>query len=330
MGTTNLQQLLSTFAGVRVLVVGDLILDKYTIGRPTRISREAPIAVLEHVRDYVMPGGGTSPACTISSLGGDAHIAGVVGADEAGRELRAELSAHRVRIDGVVIDPARPTITKRRIVAQVTSSMLQQVARIDHIDRTPINGPVEEALVAAIEAQLPAAQAVLVSNYKSGTLTPTIIERIRAMATAQGKVLAVDSQGDLALFHGFGIVKCNQAEAEEALRKPLRTEPDFIEGMSSLIEKLDIGAVIVTRSAEGMSVMTRSRDYCYIPVTNTSEVFDVTGAGDTVIALVTLAVAAGAGIFDAARLANYGAGVVVRRWGNAVLKPQELLEALQA
>jgi rfaE bifunctional protein kinase chain/domain len=324
-----LEGIMRAFGGVRVLVVGDLILDKYTIGRPTRISREAPIAVLEHVRDYTMPGGGTSPACTISSLGGHAYLAGVVGDDEAGRELKAELSAYGVGTEGVVTDPARPTITKRRIVAQVTPSMLQQVARIDHIDRTPISGEVEAALIAAVEAQLPSCQAVLVSNYKSGTLTPAIVERIREMATSQGKILAVDSQGDLALFHGFGIVKCNQIEAEEALRRSLVSEADFIRGVSELIESLGVGAVIVTRSAEGMSVMTRTGEYCHIPVTNTSEVFDVTGAGDTVIAIVTLAVAAGADLFDAARLANYGAGVVVRKWGNAVLRTEELAEALR-
>jgi rfaE bifunctional protein kinase chain/domain len=185
------------------------------------------------------------------------------------------------------------------------------------------------ALIEAIEAQLPACQAVLVSNYQSGTLTPRVVERIREMAIAQSKTLAVDSQGDLALFHGFGIIKCNQAEAEEALRRPFTTEADFVEGMSRLIESLNVGAVIVTRSAEGMSVLTREGAYCHIPVTNTSEVFDVTGAGDTVIAIVTLAVAAGADLFDAARLANYGAGVVVRKWGNAVLKPEELLEAIR-
>jgi rfaE bifunctional protein kinase chain/domain len=320
---------MQAFGGVRVLVVGDLILDKYTIGKPTRISREAPIAVLEHVRDYVVPGGGTSPACTIASLGGYAQLAGVIGDDEPGRELKAELALHKVHTGGIVTDPSRPTITKRRIVAQVTSSMLQQVARIDHIDRTPISGDTEAALIEAIEAQLPACQAVLVSNYKSGTLTPTVVGHIREMANVQGKILAVDSQGDLALFHGFGIVKCNQAEAEEALRRPFAAEADFVDGMSGLIESLDVGAVIVTRSAEGMSVLTRTGAYCHIPVTNTSEVFDVTGAGDTVIAIVTLAVAAGSDLFDAARLANYGAGVVVRKWGNAVLKPDELLEAIQ-
>lgn len=324
-----LEGIMQAFGGVRVLVVGDLILDKYIIGRPTRISREAPIAVLEHVRDYIVPGGGTSPACTISSLGGHAHLAGVVGNDKSGSDLKAELSRHGVDTEGVVTDRERPTITKRRIVAQVTPSMLQQVARIDHIDRTPISGEVEVKLIAAIEKELPACHAVLVSNYKSGTLTPTIVERIREMATAHGKILAVDSQGDLALFHGFGIVKCNQAEAEETLRRPLVGEADFIKGMSELIEGLGVGAVIVTRSAEGMSVLTRTGEYCHIPVTNTSEVFDVTGAGDTVIAIITLAVAAGADLFDAARLANYGAGVVVRKWGNAVLRTEELAEAIR-
>ena len=321
---------MARFGGVRVLVVGDLILDKYVIGRPTRISREAPIAVLEFSREYVVPGGGTSPACTVASLGGQAYLAGVVGEDAAGEELKAALVEHGVNIPGVVADPSRPTIAKQRIVAQVTPTMLQQVARVDYIERKPVNGEVESTLIGVVEACLPGCDAVLLSNYKSGTLTPAVVERAHEMATEQGKVLAVDSQGDLALFRGFGIVKCNQAEAEDALRRQLYSEADFEAGMSELVRDLQAQAVIVTRSAEGMSVITHAGEYCHIPVTNTSEVLDVTGAGDTVIALVTLAVAAGADLFDAARLANYGAGVVVRKWGNAVLKPQELRAAIRS
>jgi rfaE bifunctional protein kinase chain/domain len=325
----RLESIIGLFGSVRVLVVGDLILDKYTVGKPTRISREAPIAVLEFSHEYAVPGGGSSPACTVASLGGQAYLAGVVGDDEACRELEVELEAHGVNIDGVVVDPSRPTITKKRIVAQVTSSMLQQVARVDYINRTHIGGRVETNLLNAIREQMPMCNAVLVSNYKSGTLTRKVVEETRKLALAQGKILAVDSQGDLALFRGAGIIKCNQPEAEESLRRHLRTEQDFEDGMSKLMSDLDAQAVIVTRSAEGMSVMTLLGHYSHIPVTNTSEVFDVTGAGDTVIAIVTLAVAAGADLFDAARLANYGAGVVVRKWGNAILRPEELRAALR-
>ena len=324
----RLEEVVSRFGGVRVLVVGDMILDKYTVGKPTRISREAPVAVLEFSREYTVPGGGTSPACTVASLGGHSYLAGIIGDDEAGRELQAELHRYGVDMTGVVVEPSRMTTAKKRIVAQVTPSMLQQVARIDHIDRRPADGGTERTLIERIEAHLPTCDAVLLSNYRGGTLTPAVVERTREMASSLGKISTVDSQGDLGLFHGFGIVKCNHPEAEEALRRPLRTDEDFEQGMRELLEQLDARAVIVTRSAEGMSVMMRSGEYCHIPVTNTSEVFDVTGAGDTVIALVTLGVAAGADLFDAARLANYGAGVVVRKWGNAVLRPEELRAAL--
>lgn len=326
--TGRLREAISRFEGVSVLVVGDLILDKYTIGKPVRISREAPIAVLEYQHERLMPGGGTSPACTVASLGGRASLAGVVGRDESGRELLAELKEYGVDTTGIVTDTSRPTITKKRIVAQVTPSLLQQVARIDHIDRTPISGEVENALIAAIEERMPGCDAVLLSNYKSGTLTRRVVERTREAAARHGKVLAVDSQGDLTMFHGFGIVKVNQAEAEETLRRSLSSEESFQEGLAELLEMLQAQSVIVTRSAEGMSVMRQGGDYCHIPVTNTSEVFDVTGAGDTVIAISTLAVASGTDLFDAARLANYGAGVVVRKWGNAVLHPDELREAV--
>jgi len=325
---SKFDEVVSRFGSVCVLVIGDLILDKYTIGKPTRISREAPIAVLEFSREYAMPGGGSSPACTVASLGGLAYLAGVIGDDEAGHELKTELAGFGVQTKGLVVDRSRPTITKKRIVAQVTPSMLQQVARVDHIDRTPIDGDVERTLISAIEEILPKCDAVIASNYKSGTLTPAVVGRTRELARAEGKILAVDSQGDLDLFHGFGIVKCNQPEAEDALRRPLKSEDDFKNGLSILLRELDAQAMIITRSAEGVSVMTRGSEYCHIPVTNTSEVFDVTGAGDTVIALLTLAMAAGADIFDAARLANYGAGIVVRKWGNAVLHPDELRAAL--
>jgi rfaE bifunctional protein kinase chain/domain len=325
----RLEDIMARFSGVSVLVVGDLVLDKYTVGRPVRISREAPIAVLEFSREYAVPGGGSSPACTVVSLGGRSSLTGVVGVDDAAHELLMELAAYGVDTGGVVADPSRPTIAKKRIVAQVTPSMFQQVARVDHIDRQPVNGSVEAALIASIEERLPHCDAVLLSNYQSGTLTAAVIEQTRLLASKLGKVSTVDSQGDLDLFHGFDIVKCNQPEAEEALRRPLKSEADFERGLVQLLEELKARAVIVTRSAEGMSVATREGDYARIPVTNTSEVFDVTGAGDTVIALVTLGLAAGAGLFDAARLANYAAGVVVRKWGNAVLKPDELLAALR-
>ena len=324
-----LESVIDRFGGVRVLVVGDLILDKYTVGRPTRLSREAPIPVLEYLSEYSVPGGGTSPACTAASLGASAYLAGVVGDDLAGAEMMEELRRYGVDTGGIVTDPSRPTTAKRRIVARVTSTMLQQVARIDHVDRKPIGGDIERSLIASIEKLLPDCDAVLVSNYKSGTLTPGVIECVRAWSSRLGKLSTVDSQGDLKQFHGFGIIKCNQPEAEEALGRPLKTESDFQEGLGELLAALGARAVIVTRSGEGMSVLARDGGYCHIPVTNTSEVFDVTGAGDTVIAIVTLGLCAGTDLFDAARLANYGAGVVVRKWGNAVLQPDELRAALR-
>src|SRR6478672_5770056 len=141
---TRLEGIIERFGGVSVLVVGDLVLDKYTVGRPVRISREAPIAVLEFAREYSVPGGGTNPACTVASLGGRACLAGVVGDDESGRELVAALNGYGVDTRGVMTDPSRPTVTKKRIVAQVTPTLLQQVARIDHLDRQPIGGDVEQ------------------------------------------------------------------------------------------------------------------------------------------------------------------------------------------
>jgi rfaE bifunctional protein kinase chain/domain len=320
----RLLDLLPAFSGKRIVVLGDLILDEYIIGGPSRVSREAPIVILEFNRRTVLPGGGTAPASNIQSLGAQAIQVGVIGADKAGDELRAALAARGVDTRGLVVDPGRPTILKSRIVAEGPGRLQQQIARVDTLDRRPIAGDVENAVIGTLERELPHADALLISDYQSGTVSPAVVDAARRVAARTGALITVDAQGDFAKFQGVTIFRCNDREAESALHTDLRGEDAFADGLRRLRAELGTQGVVVTRGGEGMSILDRQDHYHHIPVSNSAEVFDVTGAGDTVIAVLTLALIAGADLLDAARLANYGAGIVVQKLGNVPLNPLEL------
>lgn len=323
-----LLEILPRFAGKRIVVVGDLFLDEYLVGRPARISREAPVLVLEYERRFCLPGGGTNPARNLRALGAHALMAGVVGRDDSGAELRGLLRSAGIDAGGVIEDPGRPTITKTRILAHDGNVVRQQVVRLDKLSREPLRAAVQSQLVAFLEEAAAGADAILVSDYKSGVVTPETISACHRLSAGHGKLLTVDSQGDLQRFRGFGVVKCNQAEAEAALGEPLTTEEAFESGCRRLLAKLGACVVVITRGGDGLSLMEEDGSYLHIPVANRSEVFDVTGAGDTVIAVLTLAMSAGATPTTAAHLANYAAGLVVRRVGNATTNVEELRESV--
>lgn len=319
---------LSVFDGKRVLVVGDLFLDEYIAGRPTRISREAPVLVLEHERRFCLPGGGTNPARNLRALGVAADMVGVVGDDQNGAELLDLLRAAAISVDGVVTDPARPTVTKTRILAQDGNMVRQQVVRVDRLSREPIGAGVIGRLTRYLEAEVPRVDAVLVSDYKSGVVAPEIIDACRTLAARHRKLLTVDSQGDLFRFKDFSLVKCNQAEAEATLQVSLESDSDFEKACRTVLGELNAGMVVITRGSNGLSLMERGGRHVHLPVANRSEVFDVTGAGDTAIAVLTVALAGGAEPVVAAQLANYAAGLVVRKIGNATTSREELGEAI--
>ena len=315
------------------MVVGDVFLDEYVVGRATRLSREAPIPVLEFERRFYLPGGAANPSSNVVALGGVARQVGVVGDDEAGRQLLQQLRETGIDATGVVTDPSRPTTTKTRIVAQGSLRFPQQLARIDHLDRRPVGEDVERALVAHLETLVPQAEAVLVSDYRTGVVSEAIVAAVLDVARRYDRLATVDSQGNLHKFHAFDLVKCNHAEAQAATGRTLSTEDDFRRAGETLLKELGAQAVVITRGPEGMSLMgtgSLSQEYVHLPAANRSEVFDVTGAGDTVIAVLTLALAAAIDLLAAARLANYAAGLVVRKLGNATATPEELAWAIES
>lgn len=324
----RLLEILGRLRGRRILVLGDLFLDEYLVGRPTRISREAPVLVLEYQKRFALPGGGTNPARNLAALGVDTLMAGVVGSDEAGEELKGLLRAAGIETGGVVVDPSRPTITKTRILAHDSSVIGQQIVRMDRLSREPLDREISGRIVAYLDRVVDEVDAVLLSDYKSGVITEEVLDSCRRFSERKGTLLTVDSQGDLFRFGGFGLVKCNQAEAEATLGEELDSEESFDAACRVLLERLGACVVMITRGANGLSLMHSGGSHTHIPVTNRSEVFDVTGAGDTAIAVVTAALVAGARPVDAAHLANYAAGLVVRKIGNATTTVEEMRDAI--
>ena len=324
----DLLALVPRLAGQRILVIGDLTLDEYLYGRATRLSREAPIPVLELLRREIILGGAANPARNIVALGGHATQIGVIGADAEGEQLRGLLHEARIADQGLVVSPQRPTTRKTRILADEAPRLPQQVARLDRLDRTPLSPTEEASVIAALTAQLPQHDAVICSDYQLGLLTPTVVATVRELCRRHGARFCVDAQGNSRYYTGADLFRCNDREAEAALGTPLRSEADFVAGLEQLRAALTARLVIVTRGPGGLSLVGEGTPYMHLPAAHVSEVYDTTGAGDTFIAVTTLALTAGASPVAAARLANAAAALVVQRYGNAVVTPAELVRAL--
>lgn len=312
-------------AGRRVIVVGDLILDEYLTGTATRMSREAPIPVLEFESRQLIPGGAANPAANIARLGGQAVAAGVIGADSAGTQLYEALVTVGIDPAGVIVDDNRPTTVKTRLMAQMGLRFPQQVARLDTLSRAPVSPEVAARVCAAVNAALPA-DALLLSDYHTGLLTPTLVEALRTRAA--GLLLAADAQGAFEKYTGFGLVKCNADEARAWLRRDLHSDDHFAQAAVALRETLALtGAMVITRGGHGSTLALADDTVHHCRAPQVTDVYDTVGAGDTAIAVMTLAVAAGASYPDAARLANIASGLVVRRVGNYAPTPDELRAA---
>lgn len=321
-------EILNSFRDRRIVVVGDAVLDEYLVGRSTRLSREAPVPVLELVERSWRPGAATNPAANIAALGGKPVMVGVVGQDAPGQHLRAELARANVDAVGMVETPDRTTAIKTRILATHASAHPQQVARIDDLPAGPISDDVEQQLIRQIDALSPSADAVLVSNYRGGVVTPRVIQAVIQAAGRHGIPTCVDTQGDLLSFRGFSLIKSNQPDAEAALGEQLRREDDFQRVGMRLLGELGAKQMVITRGGEGMSVVGPTGEHTHLAPTNRTDVWDVTGAGDTVIAVLALGLAAGVDLIMAADLANAAAGLVVRRIGVATVSPTELLATI--
>ncbi len=317
------------FVGRRVLVLGDVILDEYWIGRAARLSREAPIPVLEFEERRLIPGGAANPAANIAALGASAVQAGVIGADAEGEALRATLHLRRIDSAGLLVDRSRPTTVKTRVMAQMGLRFPQQVARLDRLARAPITPDVEAHIVGWLEHAVPSVDAVLLSDYHGGLLTPSLVERVRRIAVHSDRLITADAQGELDKYAGFHAVKCNADEAAGFLGRALLTDDDFTLAALDLRDRLRLHVgMFITRGAGGITIAA-DQGAVHVSAPAVIDVYDTVGAGDTAIAAITLALAVGAGAVEAARLANAASGIVVQHVGNYAPSASELIAALE-
>jgi D-glycero-beta-D-manno-heptose-7-phosphate kinase len=311
------------FSRASVLVVGDLMLDQFVVGRVNRISPEAPVPVVEHDHDEYRVGGAGNVAHNIRALGARVDLVGLVGDDRSAQILREQLAEHQMGDDGLVVDADRPTTTKQRIV----TTRNQQVARVDFESDAEAAGVIEDALIAAVDRRLRDVAVVIVSDYLKGAVTRRLVEHLVAEGRARGIPVLVDPKiPHIDYYRGATIVTPNHHEAEMATHMRIRTDDDARRAGRVFMERAGCLSMLITRGEHGMSLVSPTSDTHFPAVAR--EVADVTGAGDTVIATLALGLAAGADAATAAQLANYAAGIVVGRFGPATVTPEELLATL--
>ncbi len=327
----RLCSLIQSFRGKRVLVIGDMVADEYLIGRPTRISREAPVLILELDQERIIPGGATNVGVNARSLSAEVFLAGVVGDDIAGQKLRRAISELDMCQDGLVIDKTRPTSTKTRVMAGSSQIVQQHVVRIDRVDTSEICESSKRQIINYIKQILPAMDAIVLSDYENGVISPDIIETCISAAHASNKIIVADAHGSLFRFQGVTALTPNQPEAELTLGMTVHTQADLEEAGQRLLRGSNVQGVLITRGSEGMSLFEVDEPPHHLPIyhlPHASEIVDTNGAGDTVAATFTLALTAGASMPEAAYLANAAAALVVRRLGCASNTPEEIMSIL--
>jgi D-beta-D-heptose 7-phosphate kinase/D-beta-D-heptose 1-phosphate adenosyltransferase len=318
-----LESTVGRFAGRRIAVLGDCMTDRYLWGRVERISPEAPVPVVEIERESSALGGAANVAANLRALGAEPLLLGVVGADDDGRRLREQLAAQGLDLAGLVSDTGRPTTVKTRIVAHA-----QQVVRADRESRADLAGPALERLLAVAARELPGCHGLVVSDYGKGVIHPGTLEPALGAARTAGIAVSVDpKESHIDAYRGVSILTPNQHEAGWAQGRRVTDEASLMEVGWGLQRRLDAAAVLVTRGPDGMSLFERGGRYTCLP-TVAREVYDVTGAGDTVVGVVALALAAGADFPSACQLANHAAGIVIREVGTAACSQAQLLASL--
>jgi D-glycero-beta-D-manno-heptose-7-phosphate kinase len=328
---SRLHSLIAGFAGKRVLVIGDMVADEYLIGRPTRIAREAPVLILELSEERTIPGGAANVAVNARTLGAEVFLAGVVGDDLPGQRLRRAISDLQMHQEGLVTDTQRPTSTKTRILAGSSQIVQQHIVRIDRVDTSEVGQPGKGCIIDYIQRVLPTIDAIVLSDYENGVISPEIIETCLPAARQLNKVIVVDSHGSLFRFQGVTALTPNQPEAELTLGVTISSQAELEQAGKRLLDGSHAQSVLITRGGEGMSLFEVGKPPLHLPIhrlEHSIEVVDTNGAGDTVAATFTLALTAGASFLEAAYLANAAAALVVRRLGCASNTPAELLGAI--
>ncbi len=322
----RLIRIIDRFANTRVLVVGDVMIDHYVWGSVSRISPEAPVPVVNVTRESLLLGAAANVVNNIHALGGNVSLCGVIGQDDAGRQLQHMLKSRGIPTDGLIVEQDRRTTIKTRVIAHH-----QQVVRFDRETKEAICRETHRGILARVAALADdGLDAIVISDYCKGVVTKDVVRDIVRLARKRGIIVSVDPKiAHFGIYSGVTILTPNTKEASLGSRIEIEDEESLLRAGRGLLLRLKCNAVLITRGEQGMTLFERSGRITHIP-TVAREVFDVTGAGDTVISTLTLAMAAGANMIDAAKLSNFAAGIVVGVVGTATVTPDQLKHSIRA
>ena len=325
----KLREYVNKLNNSKILVIGDMALDEMVYGDTERISREAPVLILQHTHTNFILGGASNAAHNASTInGGKVTTVGVIGNDYQGEELKEAFRKADINCDNLIVDDKRKTVTKTRISGSCSQSVTQQIVRIDRQTNAPISSETEEKIIEKITKLLPEHDAVILSDYHIGTLTDKIIKTVTELAEKHNKIVVVDAQKNLNRYEGVTSMTPNLPDTQKYVGFNLSNKADYILAGNKIIKETNAKSVLITCGSEGMVIITKDGEYTHIPVFNKSKVFDVTGAGDTVTAIYTLALSVGAEPVYAAIIGNIAAGIVIKQFGCATTTIKEILNAI--
>jgi rfaE bifunctional protein kinase chain/domain len=329
--SARLRKIVQSFPDVTITVLGDLVADEFVYGEITRVSREAPVLILRHRERKVVPGGGANAVMNLADLGVTVLPVGIVGDDEPGRLLMQAFKAKKVANSGILKLKTHTTTTKTRILAGQTHSARQQVVRVDR-EAEPLdeNHPALLELISSAREYARASDGFLVSDYGYGAATPRLLTFIRSNGSLDGLPITLDSRFRMLEYSGVTAATPNEPEVEAALGVSIGNDQQkLLSAGAQLIKQMKLESLVITRGSDGMVAFQKKHKPVEIPIYGSDEVADVTGAGDTVIATFTAALAAGADTESAARLANLAGGIVVMKRGTATVSAEELILAIE-
>jgi D-glycero-beta-D-manno-heptose-7-phosphate kinase len=325
----RLKKIVEAFPKITVTVLGDLVADEFVFGEISRVSREAPVLILKHRERTVVPGGGANAANNLAELGVNVLPVGIVGDDEPGRLLLKYFRHKKIAVSGVLKDKTYTTVTKTRILAGMTHTARQQVVRVDREPQDAPNSHLTRELYLAARNYAHASDALLVSDYGYGAATPAIVGTLRDKGKLGAVPIVLDSRYRMLLYAGVTAATPNESEVEEALGIRIGQNWDtLVAAGDQVVTTMKLQSLVITRGRDGMVAFNHRHKPVDIPIYGSDQVTDVTGAGDTVIAAFTAALAAGATTEEAAQLANYAGGIVVMKRGTATVSREELLHAI--
>jgi len=313
------------FRKKRIAVIGDLMLDRFIWGAVSRISPEAPVPVVEICKETTCLGGAANVVANINSLGGNPVPFGVLGDDIEGKRLRAEFRARGIPAGGLVVDSNRTTSVKTRIIAHH-----QMVCRTDREEKSPLSPKSHDQILRLFCGHLESADAIVISDYAKGLISKTLLEKILPLAKSRGKIVCIDPKSsDLSIYRPATVITPNVHEVEQTAGLAIHNTDDLLRAGKKMLRQIRVPYLLVTRGEEGMTLFGGGRAATHIP-TVAREVFDVTGAGDTVVSVLALGLVAGLGMLEAAILANIAAGIVVGKLGTASTTPEELIARIKS